>query len=139
MTHPIRSRRRLVSLLVVTMAVALVATRTVPLASQAAGVSSAPPYAFTVLEASSTGCCSAGKGINNLGQVVGDYYVGPTGPNRSFIYEQGIYTTFDLPSGASGQIYGFNDAGDLDQFHHERTDTVGLLQTVDVRDVRMVQ
>ena len=27
----------------------------------------------------------------------------------------------------------------LDQFHHERTDTVGLLQAVDLRDVRMVQ
>jgi uncharacterized membrane protein len=130
MTHQSRSRRRLVSLLGVTMAVAVVAARTVPLASQAARVSSppyvftvleasasqaarvsSPPYVFTVLEASPTGCCSAGKGINNLGQVVGDYYVGPTGPNHSFIYEAGLYTTFDLPFGASGN--GFNDAGDI--------------------------
>src|SRR5688572_5422391 len=45
------------------------------------------PYIFTGLEASSTACCTFPKGINDVGQVVGDYYVAPTGPNRSFIYK----------------------------------------------------
>jgi hypothetical protein len=43
--------------------------------------------------------------INNLGQIVGDYYTGPCvgcGPEHGFFYSGGVYTTIDVPGASWG-------------------------------------
>jgi probable HAF family extracellular repeat protein/VCBS repeat-containing protein len=50
-------------------------------------------------------------GINDLGQIVGEYDVG--GVSHGFLYSGGIYYTIDDPLGVDTDITGINDKGEI--------------------------
>jgi len=52
-----------------------------------------------------------GCGINNSGQIVGDFYDG--GPNRGFLYSGGSFTTIAVPGASYTFARGINDAGEI--------------------------
>ena len=74
------------------------------------------------------------KGINNNGQVVG-----LLGVAQGFLYSNGTFSTFDVPSGRLNDVKGINDAGqivgtffDNTQFlRHGFLDTNGVFTTLD--------
>ena len=49
-------------------------------------------------------------GINNNGQIVGQYIDSSNNPH-GFLYSGGVYTTLDDPDGIYTTAYGINDAG----------------------------
>ena len=75
--------------------------------SASAGVSG---YTFTTISvpgSSDTGFF--GLGINNLGQIVGDYDFGQYG----FLYTRGNYSTFDVPGAIGTEPSAINDWGQI--------------------------
>jgi probable HAF family extracellular repeat protein len=61
-------------------------------------------------------------GLNNGGQIVGQYWTGDSASTaKAFLYSGGAYTTISGPGGASiqpndivgGGIYGINDRGQI--------------------------
>lgn len=70
-------------------------------------------YIFTTIDApgsipGTTGFF--GVGINDLGQIVGDFFDN-AGSDRGFLYAGGEYTTFDL--GGNAGVLGINDRGQM--------------------------
>jgi len=60
-------------------------------------------------------------GLNNSGQIVGEYYTTDAyGAHQGFLYSQGVYTPLNFPSGVGTVPLGINDAGQI----------VGFLETV---------
>jgi len=54
------------------------------------------------------------RGINDAGQIVGDYRLGPFQGVHGFIYSGGAYTTIDDPLGGEDTIpYGINNTGQI--------------------------
>jgi uncharacterized membrane protein len=51
-------------------------------------------------------------GINDAGQLVGTYYVGP-GPNAGYLYTSGTYTSIIFPGISYTWAFGINDSGDV--------------------------
>src|SRR5262249_42587592 len=52
-------------------------------------------------------------GINNLGQIVGDYIDGNM-QEHNFLYSNGVYTTFNNPLSFSfAEFHGINDGGQI--------------------------
>lgn len=51
-------------------------------------------------------------GINDAGQLVGTYYVGP-GPNAGYLYSADIYTSIIFPDISYTWAFGINDSGDV--------------------------
>jgi len=58
---------------------------------------------------------SSGFGINNRGQVVGDYGVPPGSgdPLGHFLFDKGEFTTITGPSGFGGNLFGLNNRGEM--------------------------
>jgi probable HAF family extracellular repeat protein len=53
-------------------------------------------------------------GINNLGQIVGNYGDGSgSATGNGFLYSSGTYTTIAFPGAAQTQIQGINDSGQI--------------------------
>jgi probable HAF family extracellular repeat protein len=60
------------------------------------------------------GWWSAADGINNNGQIVGNYLDRtPADKSHGFLYSNGSYTTIDDPLGTNTVARGINDAGDI--------------------------
>ena len=89
-------------------------------------------------------------GINDPGEVVGNYVDGPTGVRRGFLRSsKGEYTTFDVPGvdftapqgiNNAGQIVGFYaDSKDPDFLFHGFVLSKGVFKTVDFPDARETQ
>jgi len=55
---------------------------------------------------------TAARGINNRGQIVGDY-LAPNGSRRGFLLSSGNYQSLVLNAGAVGEANGVNDAGQI--------------------------
>jgi uncharacterized membrane protein len=71
--------------------------------------------AFTILNAPAATLGTLAVGINNLGQVVGDYPVQLASGSRElegFLYSAGIYRTFSLPC-TGAEVSGINDLGEI--------------------------
>jgi uncharacterized membrane protein len=72
----------------------------------------AAPYRFTTLmypESIMTGA----YGINDLGQIVGEYFVPGDFYPKGFTYTNGAYTPFNIPDATGTTLNGCNNAGDL--------------------------
>lgn len=70
-------------------------------------------------------------GINNHGEIVGDY-TDSMGTMHGFVYIGGVFYTVDDPSGVAGKtvINGVNDLGQLVGFYTNANDaTVGFVAT----------
>jgi hypothetical protein len=73
-------------------------------------------------------------GLNNLGEVVGCYTTGPSGPDQSFIWDAGVFSFFNDPLGANEPnvagaaggtcATGINDFGQIAGFY---TDSSGVI------------
>jgi probable HAF family extracellular repeat protein len=83
---------------------------------------------------------TAANGINNAGQVVGDYETTYGSNNQGFLYQNGVFTTIDDPDagpkGTSAQ--GINDNGvivgfftDANNQQHGFIDNNGVFTTID--------
>ena len=70
------------------------------------------------------------SGINDLGQIVGDY-VDSSGVQHGFLYSGGTYTTLNAPSGTNGtDAYGINDLGQIVGYYKDSSSTEhGFLYT----------
>src|SRR5205807_1064349 len=80
-----------------------------------------PIYTYTTLDDPNVANGTGAFGINDNGQIVGEYITSPDGVHHGFLYSNGTYTTLDDPLGigstiatginASGLIVGYyNDA-----------------------------
>ncbi|HUJ31646.1 MAG TPA: PEP-CTERM sorting domain-containing protein [Candidatus Acidoferrum sp.] len=56
---------------------------------------------------------STASGVNNLGQVVGSYRDGASGPELGFLYSNGQFTTINVPGSTATYANGINDLGDI--------------------------
>ena len=57
-------------------------------------------------------------GINNAGQVVGDY-INSAGHTRGFLYSDGVFTTLQAPGTGGTQAAGINDLGQIVGIHYD--------------------
>src|SRR5439155_14001221 len=59
------------------------------------------------------------SGINNIGQIVGFYFDNnvtesfPNGHDRGFLYDNGIFTSFDFPDAVATFPVDLNDNGQI--------------------------
>ena len=57
---------------------------------------------------------TAVNGINNAGQIVGEYFTSPNTLNgHGFVYDGGVFTFFDVPGAIGTYPVGINDAGQI--------------------------
>ena len=86
-----------------------------------------PVYTYTTLDdpsASATGGTVA-LGINDLGQIVGNY--GDASGGHGFLYNNGSYTTLNDPFATSTTAFGINDAGQIVGFYSNASGNHGFL------------
>ena len=76
-----------------------------------ASSASAAPYTFTTLDVPG-GSTTQAIGINNAGQVVGDFE-DSSGVIHGFINTGGTFTTLDVPGASDTFAFGINDAGQV--------------------------
>jgi hypothetical protein len=83
---------------------------------------------------------TAANGINDAGQIVGDYETTYGSNNQGFLYQGGVYTTIDDPNAGAGgsSAQGINDNGvivgsfaDANNKQHGFVDIGGVFTTVD--------
>jgi hypothetical protein len=82
------------------------------------GLCQSPEYNFTTIQYPGASV-TLPMGINNKGEIVGNYYTGSCCYSNGFLYSRGSYTTIDNP-GTQGQpslvdtfLYGINDSGQI--------------------------
>jgi hypothetical protein len=68
--------------------------------------------AYTILDDPLAAGVTVAKGINDAGQIVGNYF-DSANISHSFIYSNGVYTTIDPPGAQSSDAYGINDGGQI--------------------------
>jgi probable HAF family extracellular repeat protein len=75
-----------------------------------------PTYAFTTLEVPGSSWLDnngiSANGINASGQIVG-YYTDANYRSHGFLFNQGIYTTLDVPGAVHTVACGINDSGQI--------------------------
>jgi probable HAF family extracellular repeat protein len=81
-------------------------------------------YAFTQILVPGA-VATAAYGINNLGQIVGDYSAG--GRSVGFLYSNGTYTTIDVPGSGNTYVQDVNDAGQIVGYYAGATNLRGFL------------
>jgi probable HAF family extracellular repeat protein len=82
-----------------------------------------PVYTFTTLDDPSATFGTTASGINNMGQIVGQYG-DSSGHAHGFLLSGGIYTTLDDPSATFGTTAsGINDMGQIVVQSGDMTDT----------------
>lgn len=70
------------------------------------------------------------KGISNTGEVVGIYTnFLSLGNLNSFVYDNGVYTTIDVPGASSTSVQGVNASGDIVGAYFDGTGEHGFLAT----------
>ena len=93
----------------------------------------AGPYIFTTIDDPAADTVNGERtrafGINNAGQIVGIFTT--LGGYRGFLYDDGIFTTIELPPGAASQNfpYGINNAGQIVGYFDSATGDHGFLAT----------
>ncbi len=65
-------------------------------------------------------------GINNSGQIVGEYY-DAAGGRHGFLLSDGSYTTLDVPGARVTIAHGINDTGQIVGYYFDATGTHGFL------------
>jgi probable HAF family extracellular repeat protein len=90
-------------------------------------VKAQPTYVFTTLDVpgSSLGLpITVANGINASGQIVGWYvdYVDPLYHAHGFLFDQGSYTTLDMPGSTWTEVHGINDAGQIVGYYQDAAD-----------------
>ncbi len=72
---------------------------------------------------------TAPSGINNIGQIVGFYFdvteSFPNGHARGFLYDNGIFTSFDFPGAVETLPVDFNDNGQIVGIFAAENDSIG--------------
>jgi probable HAF family extracellular repeat protein len=66
-------------------------------------------------------------GINNAGQVVGDYQTNSGSPHVGFLYGGGIYTTFNVPGASLTIPWSINNAGQIAGYYASAGNTYGFI------------
>ena len=63
---------------------------------------------------------SVSVGINNKGQIVGDYIEpDPSAIGHGYLYSHGTFTTLDVPGSSANQATAINDKGDIVGFYND--------------------
>jgi probable HAF family extracellular repeat protein len=72
-----------------------------------------PTYTFATLDVPGASYASTiPTGINSSGQIVG-YFQDAAGNDHGFLFDQGSYTTLDVPGGTGTWAIGINDSGQI--------------------------
>src|SRR5262249_2032632 len=90
-----------------------------------------PSYSFTILDV--PGSCKASAialGINASGQIVGSYYDAAY-LHHGFLYDQGGYTTLDVPGSYYTLASGINASGQTVGYYFAGTKSYGFLLDLD--------
>src|SRR6476646_1412220 len=69
-------------------------------------------FSAPIVDPNDTVGFTEGRGINNLGTVVGDY-ASPDANDHGFFLSGGTFTEYDIPGALSTDVFGINDAGDF--------------------------
>src|SRR5882757_3631828 len=69
-------------------------------------------FSAPIVEPNDTVGFTEGRGINNLGTVVGDY-ASPDGNQHGFFLSGGTFTEYDVPGAPTTDVLGINDPGDF--------------------------
>src|SRR6478609_10704631 len=69
-------------------------------------------FSAPIVDPNDTVGFTEGRGINNLGTVVGDY-ASPDANDHGFFLSGGTFTQYDIPGALSTDVFGINDAGDF--------------------------
>jgi hypothetical protein len=69
-------------------------------------------FSAPIVDPNDTVGFTEGRGINNLGTVVGDYAI-PDGNNHGFFLSGGTFTEYDVPGAPTTVVLGINDSGDF--------------------------
>jgi uncharacterized membrane protein len=93
------------------------------------------------------GTATVARGINNAGQIVGNYGLENGSPNHGFVDTNGVFTTIDAPGATFGTApLGINDRGqiigtfvDSSRHSHEFLDTNGVFTTIEVPGALSIQ
>jgi probable HAF family extracellular repeat protein len=107
--------------------------RSIPMMGLLVGLASAAfanPYTFTIiggpLGCSPGGCNVGAGGINNAGQIVGNFSAGGI-VDEAFLYSGGTYTILEDPLGIYTYIAGINNAGEIVGTYHRDQDRLAVL------------
>ena len=98
--------------------------------SSAADAANATGYSFTILThpyASAAGGETYVFGINNNGDVVGDYRQAANGSSHAFLYSNGTYSDVILAGATAIWAYGVNDSGDVVGYYTDMSGTHGFV------------
>ena len=88
-----------------------------------------PSYSFTILDVPGSSKASAvALGINASGQIVGSYYDAAY-IHHGFLYDQGGYTTLDVPGSTWTQAHAINDSGQIVGSYSDGAGQHGFLAT----------
>jgi probable HAF family extracellular repeat protein len=68
-------------------------------------------YSFTTLD-DPKGIGTSAHGINDAGQIVGDY-VDSNSKFHGFVYSNGVYTTVDIPGAFGTYLTAINNTGEI--------------------------
>src|SRR5438552_4875927 len=69
-------------------------------------------FSAPIVDPNDTVGFTEGRGINNLGTVVGDY-ASPDGNQHGFFLSGGTFTEYDVPGAPTTDVLGINDPGDF--------------------------
>ena len=78
------------------------------LIAPSSGIWAAEIYSFTSIDVPGATSGTGARGINNAGQIVGEFYASEP---HGFLKDGVIFTTIDVPGTLGGQPFGINDAG----------------------------
>jgi probable HAF family extracellular repeat protein len=86
-----------------------------------------PSYSFTTLDVPGSSYASTtARGINASGQIVG-YYEDAAGNPHGLLFDQGSYTTLDVPHSTLTQALGVNASGQIVGFYWDAAGSHGFL------------
>jgi len=69
---------------------------------------------YTTVNVPSPACCTHANGINNAGQIVGQFKVpDDTAPHQGFLKTGGTFTTINFPGATDTTLQGINNLGDI--------------------------
>ena len=66
-------------------------------------------------------------GINNAGQVVGDYQINSGSPHVGFLYSGGVYTTINVPGSSLTIPWSINNAGQIAGYYDSAGNGYGFI------------
>src|SRR5215472_13339172 len=96
------------------------------LIAPSSGIWAAEIYSFTSIDVPGATSGTGARGINNAGQIVGEFY---TSEPHGFLKDGVTFTTIDVPSTLGGQPFGINDAGRIVGTFFDARGNHGFLKT----------